>query len=107
LAGLEGTRAGLRVSESIQGRLTVYLSGEYDIAAITPLEADIEALLGREADVVVVDMSDLTFMDTSGVAVLLRIANHFGPIEIRNPSSLVCRSIQALGLSERLRMPTG
>jgi anti-anti-sigma regulatory factor len=49
-------------------------------------------------------MSKVDFMDTSGVALLLRIANRFGPIEIRNASPIVSRSIEALGLAGRLRM---
>jgi hypothetical protein len=46
-------------------------------------------------------------MDTSGVALLIRIANNFGSLEIRNASALICRTIQALGLSERLGMQRG
>jgi anti-anti-sigma regulatory factor len=52
-------------------------------------------------------MGKVEFMGTSGVAMLLRIANQFGPIEIRNASPIVCRAIEALGLAERLRVVRG
>jgi anti-anti-sigma factor len=105
MAGLASPAATLSVSEPAPGRLIVALAGEYDIASIQHLSTELDALLQRDANSVSLDMSELTFMDTSGVALLLRIANHFGPIEVREPSPLIRRTIQALGLSERLRMP--
>jgi anti-anti-sigma factor len=105
MAELASPAATLSVSESAPGRLIVALAGEYDIASIQYLSAELNALLQRDATSVSLDMSELMFMDTSGVAVLLRIANHFGPIEVHGASPLIRRIVQALGLSERLRMP--
>jgi anti-anti-sigma factor len=107
MAELTSPAATLNVSEPAPGRLIVAMGGEYDIASIQHLGAELDALLRRDAESVWLDMSQLMFMDTSGVAMLLRIANHFGPIEARGASPLIRRTIQALGLSERLRMPPG
>jgi hypothetical protein len=52
-------------------------------------------------------MGQVKFMDTSGVALSLGIANHFGPIEIRCPSPIVRRAIKALGRAGRLRTRIG
>lgn len=52
-------------------------------------------------------MGKVEFMGTSGVALPLRIANRFGPIEIRPASPIVRRAIEALGLAERLRVLGG
>lgn len=96
--------AVLEVSEPTPGSLAVRLVGTFDLASVQPLAPEIDALLGRAATAAVVDLTDLEFMDTSGVAVLLRIANRFGRVEISGASPIVRRSIEALGLSERLRM---
>jgi anti-sigma B factor antagonist len=105
MAELASPAATLSVSEPGPGRLVVVMAGEYDIASIQHLSVELDALLQRDAKSVSLDMTELTFMDTSGVAVLLRIANHFGPIEVRGANPIIRRTIQALGLSERLRMP--
>ena len=107
MAELTSPTATLKVSEPAPGRLIVAMGGEYDIASIQHLSAELDALLQRHAESVSLDMTELTFMDTSGVALLLRIANHFGPIEVRGASPLIRRTVQALGLSERLRMQPG
>jgi anti-anti-sigma regulatory factor len=52
-------------------------------------------------------MSKVDFMDTSGVALLVRIANRFGPVEIHNANPIVSRAIEALGLAGRLRITRG
>ena len=105
MAELASPTATLSVSEPAPGLLIVAMAGEYDIATIQHVTAELHALLQRHATSVSLDMSELMFMDTSGVAVLLRIANHFGPIEVQGASPLIRRTVQALGLSERLRMP--
>lgn len=107
MAELADTRATLTVTESTPGPVVVRMAGEYDIASVEPLEAHLDALLRQDTESVVIDMSELRFMDTSGVALLIRIANNFGSLEIRNASALICRTIQALGLSERLGMQRG
>jgi anti-anti-sigma factor len=106
MAQLERTNASLEFAEAEPGHLRVILAGEYDIATIPGVHLRLEELLSHSAEVVVVDLAELSFMDSSGVAILLRIANHFGPIEVANASPIICRMIQGLGLSGVLRMPT-
>jgi anti-anti-sigma factor len=50
---------------------------------------------------VVVDLTDLRFLDSSGVTVLVRIANHFRPVAIRGAGPSVRRVVQVLGLAGR------
>jgi hypothetical protein len=52
-------------------------------------------------------MGTVEFMGTSDVALLLRTADKFGAIKVRNASPIVCRAIEALGLAERLRIVRG
>jgi len=104
MADIAGTEAQLELEEPDRGHLVVRMVGEYDLASTEVLEPKLEELLARHAASVTIDMSDLVFMDTSGVAVLLRIANCFGPVEVVGASPIIVRCIRALGLSTRLNI---
>lgn len=58
-----------------EGRLTLFLQGELDhheaAAALRKISRTLDDYLPRDC---VVDMSGLTFMDSSGIALILRIA---------------------------------
>jgi anti-anti-sigma factor len=99
----EDSRARLEVSGE-PGRLVVTLAGELDLASLQALTAPLELLLGAEPQPVVLDMGGLSFLDSSGVAVLVRIANHFGQVRTRATTTPVRRVIEVLGLAERLGM---
>ena len=47
--------------------------GELDIATVSVLEREFDAANGGDADAIVVDLSQLTFMDSSGVHLLIRM----------------------------------
>ena len=52
--------------------LTVYLSGEIDHCAAEKLKGEIESLIHQSKDKpLVLDFSDVTFMDSSGVGMLI------------------------------------
>ena len=68
--------------------LVIVLAGELDMSNVPATEAEIH--MDREASrAVLVDLSDLTFMDSSGVAMLNRLAG------------------QAIGLDRPLRIVAG
>ena len=56
-----------------EGKLRLYLKGELDHhaakSAIINIEEKIDVLLPRDC---IIDMTDLTFMDSSGIAVVLK-----------------------------------
>jgi anti-anti-sigma factor len=82
----------------------VKISGELDIVSVSYLDDQIAALLGRAADRVDLDLSDLEFMDSSGISLLLRISNQFGPLHVRGARPLVRRVVEVTGLTAVLRM---
>jgi anti-anti-sigma factor len=84
------------------GRLHVGLAGELDIASLPDVAPQMDALLARDPQPVQVDLEGLEFLDSSGIAVLIRIANHFHPVEVRNATPAVRRVIEVLGLAGRL-----
>ena len=94
-------QARLAVAAGPDGRLEVRLGGELDIASLPDVQADLDALLDREPQPLLIDLEALEFLDSSGVAVLVRIANRFAPVETRNAAPPVRRVLEALGLADR------
>jgi anti-sigma B factor antagonist len=59
---------------SIDGHLRLAVEGELDIASAPRLLAELERFELEEKDVVCVDLGGVTFMDVSGMRVLLEAA---------------------------------
>ncbi|WP_369131689.1 STAS domain-containing protein [Modestobacter sp. I12A-02662] len=98
----ETPRATLTVTaDPDRSALVVGLAGELDIASLPDVAPQLDTLLAREAQPVHLDLAGLQFMDSSGVTVLIRIANHFDPVTAGNASPVVARVVQVLGLADR------
>ena len=88
------------------GRLTVYLSGELDHhqarAAMQSIEELLEEWMPREC---VLELSGLSFMDSSGVALMIRLSRRMkeagGRALLERPQGQPKRVIEAAGV-ERL-----
>lgn len=85
------------------GKLVLFISGEIDHheakTAMKRLEVIIEEHMPRDC---VLDMSGLTFMDSSGIAVLIRLNKALlqsgGRLTVENPSAQPGKVIDAAGL---------
>ena len=98
----EGPRARLTVTaDPARGPLLVRLGGELDIASLPDVAPQLDELLAREPQPVHLDLAGLQFLDSSGVTVLIRIANHFRPVTSGNATPVVARVVQVLGLADR------
>ena len=76
------------------------LAGELDIATAPHLEAVLDRMMVIP-DHIIVDVAELTFIDSTGLRLLLRASRLVdGRIAIRNASLTVRRLIQLSGLSE-------
>ena len=93
-------RARLSVAADAE-RVRVRLAGELDIASLAELQPELDALLRRPRQPLLLDLAELRFMDSSGVAILIRLANHFGTVESRGATVAVRRVVETLGLSGR------
>lgn len=93
------------------GKMTVYLSGELDhheagstIRAINEL---IEEKLPREC---VIDMSALSFMDSSGIAVLINASRKMrsfgGRLSVENPAEQARKVLEASGIERLIAVAT-
>ena len=93
-----GTEAGAVVDRAGTDTPVVHLSGELDTASAPLVSGVIEAMLAQGPDRIVFDMGELTFMDSSGIALLLG-ARRTAPVELRHCSPGILRVIEASGLT--------
>jgi anti-sigma B factor antagonist len=100
----------LRVSKSESGdSCRLELSGELDLANADTLEAEMEAAW-REGRTVVVDMRELEFMDSTGIAVLVaahkRLNNGVVRLQVvESESETVRRVLRMTGLEGSFPAP--
>jgi len=90
-------------SETIEGRCRVEACGELDIATVEDLEHAFEAALESAPVELLVDLRAVTFIDSSGVALLLRMIDRCGERPPRfQISPVIARLLEIIGLSERI-----
>ena len=94
------------------GRLTIFLSGELDQHEAQQTSAFISELLEeympRDC---VLDLSGLAFMDSSGIAVIVRASRQMklvgGRLWVENPGKQVLRVIDASGFDRLVPVESG
>src|SRR6185312_4390290 len=75
--------AGLSIVVSQQGATTtIALDGEWDLAQRENTRDAVQSVLARQPDRVVLDLSRLTFMDSTGVHGVLELARHAARLKI-------------------------
>ncbi len=97
-----GGRARLDVADADGSPLLIRLGGELDLAGLPDVQPALERLLSMPPRPVRIDAGELQFLDSTGVAVLVRIANHFDRVELRHATPAVRRVVLALGLAAHL-----
>lgn len=100
-AGQADTVASVREEE---GTTVVWLSGELDLTSAGQFGAAIDAALGSDPDRLILDASGLTFMDSSGIVLLITAAQRVQEVQVRDPSPIVRRLIELTGLTKVLRI---
>ena len=94
------------------GRLTVYLTGELDHhaarCAIHTIDELLDEYLPRDC---ALDMSGLSFMDSSGIAVIIRVSRRMknlgGRAWIENPARQPQRVLDASGIDRLVPVALG
>lgn len=97
-----GTAAWISWSRPSPDAVRVELGGDLDLASLRRLENEIALLLASAGERVEIDVSAVVFLDSSAIALLVRIANHFATASLVGASGIVRRTIDALGLGEHL-----
>ena len=104
---------GLTLRSHVRGAtLEVMLSGELDMAAAFKLETELDGLLAApDTQAVVLDLAEVTFIDSAGLGTLLAIrdrAKQLGiDLEIARVSDRVQRILDATGLGDISRAASG
>ena len=86
------------------GATIVKLIGEIDISNADAIGRELDRVVADARTAVIIDMATLEFMDSSGIAMLLRAVGGAATVEIRNPSSVIRRIIECTGLTDILRI---
>jgi anti-sigma B factor antagonist len=85
------------------GVATFRVGGQIDVSTEGVLRAALMPALTAGTSKIVLDVSNLDFMDSSGLAVLL-VAARDVPLELHEPTDVIRRLVTIAGLSETLRM---
>lgn len=80
----------------------VKITGELDISNVESVRLAIERVTADRPDVLIFELSELRFIDSSGIALLLGVARGIGAVRMRNPSPAVRRVVEVTGLTEVL-----
>ncbi len=100
----EPAELAIEVGRDASGAALVSLKGELDISNIVKLQDALDPLLNGRSQPLVFDLSELRFIDSSGIAVLLTAAAHSESVEVRRPSEILRQIIESMGLTEILRV---
>lgn len=93
------TRLRHSVATSGGGSVVLKLDGELDMLTAGDLAAAVADAVAAVKDTLVVDVEELQFADSSGIALWVAWSQQVSRIEIRNARPMVARVIQAMGLS--------
>ncbi len=105
MAELDGDRpaeAVIQTGSDPGGVPVLTVSGELDMSNADTLEAAVAAIAARGPDQLVFDLSDLRFMDSAGIAILIGASAQVKSVRLRAPSLAVRRVVELSGLSEVL-----
>jgi anti-anti-sigma factor len=103
MAELEGAPLHIKLQQEPAGPV-ISLAGELDGSNVDKLQSSLDPVLEDRPECLTFDLSGLTFMDTSGIAFLVRTMRSAGTIRIVNPSVVVRRVVDLTGLSKTLGM---
>src|SRR4051794_14997398 len=80
-------------------RVIVRPAGEIDIATVHLLEAEVQQLLDRGFDELIIDLADLTFIDARGARHIYELAQRMGDgLTVRPGPAAVQRAFEITGL---------
>jgi anti-sigma B factor antagonist len=95
------------VFEIVEGggrTVTVSVSGELDITNVHELAWAVAAVLERRPARLVVELSGLSFADSSAIALWVQWATAVPEIELRDPSPFLRQVLESMGLTETLNV---
>lgn len=103
--GDEGSAiASIVRSTDDKGYPIIQVTGELDLSNVNRLRSALNEIFAERPARLAIELSGLTFMDSSGIALLVEAAQRIDTLELQKPSPLIRRVLQATGVSEILRL---
>jgi anti-sigma B factor antagonist len=107
LAG--SVQSQFRVDVRTEGQAAVIVvRGELDLASSPALEEQLEQLWGSETKLLVIDLRELEFMDSTGLSIIVnahqRLAEDGRELSLVRGPQQVQRLLDLTGVAERLRL---
>jgi anti-sigma B factor antagonist len=99
-----GAQASVDVTIDAGGVPMIAIGGELDVSNVDELADVVEPVVEKQPARLVFDLSGLEFMDSSGIALFLRVAARVGSVVLREPTSIVRRIVTSTGLADVLPM---
>jgi anti-anti-sigma factor len=101
MAELESEPQMLQIAMQLDptGTPVVILSGELDSSNAASLREQVASIPPQPIRPLIFDLTDLRFMDSAGIAVLIGAAENASSVSLRNPSPIIRRVLEATGLS--------
>ena len=101
--------AGFEASAGRDGEVVVRVRGEIDMAAAPVFRERLTGVIESNGDDVVVDLADVSFMDSSGLVVLVeahqKLETASRKLLIARPSPAVTRVLEVTGLDRLFGEP--
>ncbi|HVB07017.1 MAG TPA: STAS domain-containing protein [Acidimicrobiales bacterium] len=94
--GEGGVTANLEMTEG--GAPCIAIAGELDFSNAEGVRTVVDEALANDPEELVFDLEKLSFMDSSGIAVLVHASNH-ARVLLRRPTPIVLRVIEVTGLT--------
>jgi anti-sigma B factor antagonist len=92
--------ADLEIAADSSGVTVLELSGEIDISTVGRIREAIEPMMTDPPGRIVFDLARLRFIDSSGLTLLLAVAERVPEVELRHPSPLVRKLIEITGVTD-------
>ena len=95
-------------SDAAAGASTVLVSGEVDVSNADELRAALDQCLASDADDLTVDLSEVPYIDSTGIGVLVGAAHRAAEknvrLEVARPQRNVARVLGLLGVTSELNI---
>jgi anti-sigma B factor antagonist len=98
--GGEEAKAWMQVSVDGAGVSVVELGGELDMSNVGQAQQRLADLIQTRPQRLIFDLAGITFMDSSGLGLLVSARRESESMEIRRASAIAQRVIEATGLAE-------
>ncbi len=108
-AAVKLRRTGFNVQEVVGGdSVVLHLQGELDMATAAHLRHALDQALTGDASGLVLDLTDLTFVDSTGINLFLSASRQAEDRDrsfaLRHPSRMVRKSLRLSGVARQLKV---